>query len=86
MRRFVSVGRWPFPSTIFGNTIAFRCLKERITMPNKTDSPDTQKLQEDSADAQKAVQEKLDRIADKAAKRGEKREQRYDEEHGIFTR
>jgi hypothetical protein len=55
-------------------------------MPNKTDSPDTPKLQEDSADAQKAVQEKLDRIADKAAKRGEKREQRYDEEHGIFTR
>jgi hypothetical protein len=55
-------------------------------MSIKTDRSDTSKLQPNSTDAQKAVQEKLDRIADKAAKRGEKREQRYDEEHGIFTR
>jgi hypothetical protein len=31
-------------------------------------------------------QQNLDRIADKAAKRAEEREKRYDEEHDIFTK
>lgn len=55
-------------------------------MSNETDRSDKPNPQDNSADARKAVQEKLDRIADKAAKRGEKREQRYDGEHGIFTK
>ena len=55
-------------------------------MSNKTDSSDKPNLEDNSNDAKKAVQEKLDRIADKAAKRGEKRQQRFDEEHGIFTK
>ncbi len=55
-------------------------------MSNTTDRSDEPNLQETSNDAKKAVQEKLDLIADKAAKRGEKRQQRFDEEHGIFTK
>jgi hypothetical protein len=55
-------------------------------MLNDTDSPDTPALEDESTDAQKAVQEKLDRIANKAAKRGVLRQQRFDADHGIFTK
>lgn len=55
-------------------------------MSDKTDRSDKSNLQDNSTDAEKATQEKLNRIADKAAKQGEKREQRFDEEHGIFTK
>jgi hypothetical protein len=61
-------------------------IEEETTMSNETDRSDKPNLQDNSADEQKAAQEKVDCIADKAAKRGEKREQRYDEEHGIFTK
>jgi hypothetical protein len=55
-------------------------------MLNETDSSDTPKLQNDSTDVQKPVQEKLSSIANNAAKQARKRQQRYDGEHGIFTR
>jgi hypothetical protein len=61
-------------------------LKEEATVSSETDRSDKSNLQVNSTDAQKAEQEKVDRIADKAAKRGEKREQSYEEEHGIFTK
>lgn len=55
-------------------------------MSNETDTLDKPNLQDNSDDGMKVSQEKLDRIAGKAAKRGEKRQQRYDQEHGIFTK
>lgn len=55
-------------------------------MSNETDSSGKPNLQDNSEDAKKAAQEKVDRIADKAANCGEKRQQRYDQEHGIFTK
>jgi hypothetical protein len=55
-------------------------------MLNETNgSADIPKLQEDSTDDQKAMQEKLSRIADKSAKRLVNRQQRYDGDQGIFT-
>jgi hypothetical protein len=61
-------------------------MKEEMTMLNSPDNPDTPALEEESTDAQKAVQATLNRIANNAAKRGILRQQRYDAEHGIFTR
>ena len=55
-------------------------------MSSETDCSDKSNLQDNSTDAQKAEQQKVDRIADKAAKRGEKREQSYEEEQGIFRK
>jgi hypothetical protein len=55
-------------------------------MLNEPDNSDSPKLEDDSTDAQKALQEKLSRIANKAAKRAGNRQQRYDGEHGIFTK
>jgi hypothetical protein len=46
---------------------------------------DIARLQEDSTEAQKVLQEKLSRIADKSAKRIVNRQQRYDGDQGIFT-
>ena len=62
-------------------------VKERITIrANETDRLDTPTLQDDSTDARKAVQKKLDRVADQAAMRVGNREQQFDVEHGIFTK
>ena len=55
-------------------------------MLNEPETSDSPKLQDDSTDAQKVLQEKLSRIANKAARRAGNREQRYDGEHGIFTK
>jgi hypothetical protein len=55
-------------------------------MPEETDRTATPELRDDSSDNQKTVQEKLDHIAEKAARRAGNREQRYDGEHGIFTK
>ena len=57
-----------------------------IWMPSETVSSGKPNLQDNSNDAKKAVQEKLDRFANKAAKPGEKRQGRYDAERGIFTK
>jgi hypothetical protein len=54
-------------------------------MPNETDRSTTPE-QNGSTDAQKAVHERLNRMANKAAEQAEAREQRYDQEHGIFTK
>jgi hypothetical protein len=55
-------------------------------MPKKTDKSAIPGVRDDSSDTQKAAQEELDRIAEKAATRAGSREQRYDGEHGIFTK
>jgi hypothetical protein len=46
--------------------------------------PTSEKNDATSPDNQE--QRKLDRIADRAARRGEERERRYDEEHDIFSK
>jgi hypothetical protein len=55
-------------------------------MPNETDQSATPEPRDGSSDSQKAVQEKLERVAEKAARRAGKRQQRYDGEHSIFTK
>ncbi|MGB0122007.1 MAG: hypothetical protein WA419_05030 [Silvibacterium sp.] len=55
-------------------------------MTNETNRTDTLKLQDDATDAKKDVQEKLNRIANEAAKQARSRQQRYDGEQGIFTK
>jgi hypothetical protein len=55
-------------------------------MLNETESLATQQLRDDSAEAQKALQKKLNRIANNAAKRAGNRQQNYDGDHGIFTK
>ena len=42
--------------------------------------------QDDLIEAQKTVLEKMNRIANKSAKRVSERLQRYDSNHGIFTK
>ena len=60
-------------------------------MPNHNDSPDTPK-QQDNSNASKAAAEtkaketRLDRIANQAARRAVRRQQRYDRQHNIFTK
>ena len=55
-------------------------------MFNEIDSTYTPKLVDESTEVQKPVQEKVSRIANKAAKRAAIRQQHYDAEHGIFTK
>lgn len=55
-------------------------------MPDETDKSVTPEARDDSSDSQKAVQEKVERVAKKAAIRAGKRQQHYDGEHGIFTK
>jgi hypothetical protein len=56
-------------------------------MVNETDrAASPPKVQEDSIDAQKALREKLSRIANRSARRVMIRLQRYDGERGIFTK
>jgi hypothetical protein len=53
-------------------------------MPNQTKSPETPSQPDFNVSSSKET--KLDRLANKAASRAAKREQRYDQEHGIFTK
>jgi hypothetical protein len=54
-------------------------------MPNQTDTPDI--LRQDNSDAATTGKKaELDRIANEAASRAGKRQQRYDQEHNIFTK
>lgn len=54
-------------------------------MPNQTDSPDTTS-QQNEVPAITSEQAKLERIANEAARRAAKRQQRYDQAHDIFTK
>jgi hypothetical protein len=55
-------------------------------MSNEIEVTDTPRLQNDLTSGQQTLQEELDRIANRAAKRAAERQQRYDGEHGIFTK
>ena len=59
-------------------------------MPSKTDTVNPPKRLKSSPSVQENSQEKLDqkrdRIANKAAKRAGNRTKRYESEHGIFTK
>ena len=56
-------------------------------MVNETDrAASPPKVQEGSVDAQKALREKLSRIANRSARRVVNRLQRYDGQCGIFTK
>jgi hypothetical protein len=55
-------------------------------MPNEADGSNTPEPQNDSAEARKKLHERLNRIANKTAKQGEEEEERYDEDHSIFTK
>jgi hypothetical protein len=70
-----------------GIAIALRKGQGGITMLNETDTTaGTPQPQDESSDTQKTLQERLNQIANKAAKRVANRVQRYDEEHGLFTK
>jgi hypothetical protein len=53
-------------------------------MPNEAKSPDTPIQQESPVTTSEEIT--LDRLAKEAADRAATREQRYDQEHGIFTK
>ena len=55
-------------------------------MPNETNTPDTPRQQDDSNTVETPKQTKLDSIANSVAPRAVKRQQRYDQEHNIFTK
>jgi hypothetical protein len=55
-------------------------------MTNEIDRLNTRQVQDESTGLKKAVRERLNRIANKAAKQAVKRQQRYDGKHGIFTK
>lgn len=56
------------------------------TMSSETNQPKPMKQEDASNDSRTIEEKELDRIADEAAQRAEKREQRYDSEHDIFTK
>jgi hypothetical protein len=53
-------------------------------MPSQTKSPETPRRQDLPVTTNKETN--LDRLANEAASRAAKREQRYDQEHDIFTK
>jgi hypothetical protein len=53
-------------------------------MPTQTKSPETPGQQDSPVTTSKET--KLDRLANEAASRAVEREQRYDQEHDIFTK
>jgi hypothetical protein len=55
-------------------------------MLNETNSTNTTKPEGAVPDVEKATDEKLSSIANKAALRAGMRQRRYDDEHGIFTK
>ena len=55
-------------------------------MANETNTPDTPREQDDSNTVETLKQSRLDSIANSIATRAVKRQQRYDEEHNIFSK
>jgi hypothetical protein len=84
--RLDSVCRRPLSWISSGIAIALTQYEEKITMPNEADGSNTPEPQNDSAEARKKLHERLNRIANKTAKQGEEEEERYDEDHSIFTK
>ena len=55
-------------------------------MPNQPNTPDTPRQQDDSNTVETPKQTKLDSIANSLATRAVKRQQRYEQDHNIFTK
>ena len=55
-------------------------------MTNTDDRSHSPDLEDTSSESQEEVQERLNSIANNAAKRARVREERYDAEHDIFTK
>jgi hypothetical protein len=55
-------------------------------MTNQTDNTDVLEQKDDPSNSKATEQAKMDRIANELAERAIKIEQRYDREHGIFTK
>jgi hypothetical protein len=55
-------------------------------MSSQPGNPDGSKQKEDPRDPKSAEEKELDSMADEAAERAGKEEQRYDKEHNIFTK
>jgi len=55
-------------------------------MSSQTNSPNIPSQQDDSNPTTLEEEKKLDRIANDVASRAAKRQQRYDQEHDIFTK
>lgn len=61
-------------------------MKNGVAMTNKDHHSDTSDVEDTSTESQEAVQERLNRIANKAAKRARIREESYDAEHDVFIK
>lgn len=56
----------------------------RWTVPSQFENPEATKL-EDETVAEGSADEKVERVAEKAARKSTKTEQEYDKEHDLFT-
>jgi hypothetical protein len=54
-------------------------------MPEQFENPEATKL-EDKTVSDASAQERINRVAEKAAERASKTEQRYDKDHNIFSK
>jgi hypothetical protein len=61
-------------------------LRRRKTVRRQTDNPNVSRQQDHVLNPRTVEEKELDRIADEAAERAGKEEQRYDEGHSIFTK
>jgi hypothetical protein len=55
-------------------------------MTNQADNADLLRQEDDPSKSKATEEAKMDRAADELAEQATKVEQRYDEEHGIFTK
>jgi hypothetical protein len=55
-------------------------------MRRQTDNPNVSRQPDHVLNSRTVEEKELDRAADEAAERAGKEEQRYDEEHSIFTK
>ena len=71
---------------LFASFLALRMHLDKLrrtTMPSQTKNPETPSQEDSPVSTSKET--KLGRLASQAASRAKKREQRYDQEHEIFT-
>jgi hypothetical protein len=72
--------------SLFASFLALRMHLDKLrrtTMPSQTKNPETPSQEDSPVSTSKET--KLGRLASQAASRAKKREQRYDQEHEIFT-
>jgi hypothetical protein len=55
-------------------------------MHRETDRSDESRQQENPSDSRTVEQKKLDRLANEAAEKAQRTEQRFDRDHDIFTK